>query len=274
MQKIQLLFEIDVIHLLDNRKLVVMKQEVNYSRYVDRYLDGVMSDSEQIWFEKELDDNAALKSELAMQQKIKTVLQDTGVLDLQVQLDEIYKKTYNPWKDAISIKSTPMRVLAGIAAGIIIAVVLVTTLSRKTTSQDLFAEYYKPAEINMNFRTAEDIVDSELRKAMVFYESKNYNQAIVLFEKILKSDNTRVGLNLYSGISRMEINQYDEANRNFSKIIDHKANAFVESAQWYLGLCYIMTNEVDRARDVFTSIVKSDGYYKKDARRILKKISN
>ncbi len=47
-----------------------MKQEINYSRYVDRYLDGVMSASEQVWFEKELKDNSELQSEIEMQRKI------------------------------------------------------------------------------------------------------------------------------------------------------------------------------------------------------------
>ena len=70
----------------------------------------------------------------------------------------------------------------------------------------------------------------------------------------------------------MEIKQYDEANKNFKRIIDHKANAFIESAEWYLGLCYLMTNDNLKAREVFEDIASSDGYYKKEARRILKKI--
>jgi len=254
-----------------------MKQEINYSRYVDRYLDGVMSASEKLWFEKEIDSNVELQSEIDLQKKINHVISDKDILDLQSRLDVIYRKTYHPWKETINfakLKAKPVYILSGIAVILLLAFSLVASFmyGKKTTSEALYAEYYKRAEINMNLRTAEDIVDSELRSAMVLYDNKDYEKAIVLFEKIIEKDNTRIGLNLYSGISRMEIKQYDEANRNFNKIIDHKANAFIESAQWYLGLCYLMTSENQKAKEVFYRIAKSDGYYKKDARRILKKI--
>ena len=70
----------------------------------------------------------------------------------------------------------------------------------------------------------------------------------------------------------MEINEYGEANKKFNKIIDHKANAFIESAQWYLGLCYLRTEKSEKAKDIFSSIANSRSYYNKDARRILKKM--
>jgi tetratricopeptide (TPR) repeat protein len=107
---------------------------------------------------------------------------------------------------------------------------------------------------------------------MTLYENKDYADAIQLFEKVLAEDNSRVGLNLYSGISHMEIEEYAEANNSFKKIINHKANAFIESAEWYLGLCYLKTNENDKAAIVFEDIVERDGYFKKDARKIIKKL--
>ena len=70
----------------------------------------------------------------------------------------------------------------------------------------------------------------------------------------------------------MEIEEYTKANESFNKIIDHKANAFIESAEWYLGLCYLKTNENQKAFEVFGEIVERDGYFKKDARKIIKKL--
>jgi len=253
-----------------------MKQEINYSRYVDRYIDGVMSVNEKIWFEKELKDNNKLQSEIDMQQKIEKVLSDQDTLNLQTQLDEIYLKTYRPWRKTITfpkVKRKSIYIISSLAASVVmISFILFAGIKKSSSTASLYAEYYQPAEINMSFRTAEDIVDSDLRSAMSYYENKEYSKAIVLFEKILETDNSRIGLNLYSGISRMEIQQYAEANNNFKRIIDHKANAFLESAEWYLGLCYLMTSENDKAREVFNKIASTNGYYRKDARRILKKI--
>ena len=122
----------------------------------------------------------------------------------------------------------------------------------------------------MSFRTAENVVDNDLRSAMILYEQKEYTKAIELFENILKADESRIGLNLYTGISHMEIKEYAEANKNFKKIIDHKANAFIESAEWYLGLCYLMTDDTVKAEEIFVDIAGKNGYYRKEAKRILK----
>jgi tetratricopeptide (TPR) repeat protein len=253
-----------------------MKQEINYSRYVDRYLDGVMEIDEKNWFEKELQGNDALQGEVNLQKRILEAIADHNTLELQNQLDLIHKQTYKPWLSAIRMPSTSKRslyILGGMAASLVaLMIIWLTSTRNSTTSSDLYAEYYQPAEINMSFRTAEDIVDGDLRSAMLFYENKQYEKAISLFEKILGADQSRIGLNLYSGISYMEINEYAEANKNFKKILDHKANAFIESAQWYLGLCYLKTSDVDKAKEIFLTISESNGYYKKEARKVLKKL--
>jgi tetratricopeptide (TPR) repeat protein len=255
-----------------------MKQEINYSRYVDRYLDGVMKTDERIWFEKELNASIELQEEVNIQKKIFAVISDTQTLDLHNQLENIYKKEYYPWIKSVSIFDRSKKsfyMLAGIAATVVILMVIwISSAKNNIPTSELYAEYYQPAEINMSFRTAEDIVDGDLRSAMLYYENRNYGKAIALFEKILKSDKSRIGLNLYSGISYMEINEYAEANKSFRRIIDHKANAFIESAEWYLGLCYIKTGEVNKARQIFQVMASSDGYYKKEARKVLKKLKS
>jgi uncharacterized protein YjaG (DUF416 family) len=57
-----------------------MNQEINYSRYIDRYLDGVMETDEKIWFEKELKDNKELEAELQFQKRIFEVISDNETM--------------------------------------------------------------------------------------------------------------------------------------------------------------------------------------------------
>lgn len=253
-----------------------MKQEINYSRYVDRYLDGVMSPEEVDWFEKELDNNPGLYNEMDLQRKIHLAITSQELIDLEAQLDTIYKDNYRTFSKIAHIPQKTRRIIAfSGAAAIVIAIIgfVAANLFRASTSEaELYAAYYKPAEINLSFRSAEDMVDSDLRSAMALYEQQEYAKAINLFEKILEGDESRIGLNLYSGISYMEIQEYALANSKFRKIIDHKANAFLESAEWYLGLCYLMTSEKEKAEEIFREIASGSGYYRKEAKRILKMI--
>jgi len=245
---------------------------------VDRYLDGVMEAEEKIWFDKELEDNKDLQSEVSFQKKLFNVLSDKETLDLNVQLESIHSQNYKSWFRPFIMPERSKRtfyILGSLAATIaILMVVWLNSAKDNISGADLYAEYYQPAEINMSFRTAEGIVDSDLRSAMLCYEHKDYPTAISLFEKILNTDESRIGLNLYSGISYMELSHYAEANENFKRIIEHKANAFIESAQWYLGLCYLKTGEIEKASDIFKAIVSNEGYYKKEAKKVLKKIKS
>lgn len=253
-----------------------MKQEMNYSAYVDKYLDGILEREEKTQFERELRYDSDLQSELNLQKKINTMLVDADVLDLKGQLDTIYQEQYTPW-----IKSIKPRVLQNkrsifrivtLAASFVLLFSIVTLFNNKDSAESIFSEHYATPEFSMSFRSAASQVDKDLRSAMIFYENGEYTEAIMLFKKVLTEDNSRIGLNLYSGISNMEIQEYEKANENFQKIIAHNTNAFVESAEWYLGLSYLKTNEFGKAEETFEGIVNREGYFRRDARKILRRL--
>lgn len=256
-----------------------MKEEMNFTGYIDRYLDGTMSQSELKWFQKELEGNAQLQDDLRMQKKLNFLISDQKTISLQAQLESIHNDLFKDEKVGKGFTSQSKKkflyTTMAVAASCVFFFVIITKQSSVDIDKNnIYTEYFKPADIGMVFRTSSDnVINSDLRSAMTLYESKKYKQAINIFEDILNKDSSRIGLNLYSGISHMEVKEYEEANKNFNKIINHKANAFIESAQWYLGICYLMTDDNEKAKEVFADISKSTSYYKKDAKRILKKMN-
>lgn len=251
-----------------------MKQEMNYSKYVDRYLENVMGSEERIWFEKELEGNQKLQDEVNLQKKLHAAIADKEAFALEEQLNLIHDQVYKPWTVKVSKSSMKkaMVIVSGIAVTFALITMLLITQKNSSSATDLYAQYFVPAEIGMSFRTSGSAVNSDLKTAMMLYESKRFDEAIKMFEDILEDDNSRIGLNLYSGISHMEVNQFDEANIRFKKIIDHNASAFIESAEWYLGLCYLLKEDEEKAIEIFTDISNKNGYYSKESKKILKKI--
>jgi hypothetical protein len=51
-------------------------------------------------------------------------------------------------------------------------------------------------------------------------------------------------------------------------VIDDKNNLYIDQAQWYLALCYLNTNETEKAKQLFRIIGKENGIYRNDARKI------
>jgi tetratricopeptide (TPR) repeat protein len=250
-----------------------MKQDFDYSRFIERFLKGEMSPEEKKWFEKEIEGNLALKNEIDFRRQVDTVLSDKEMIELKAQLDQIHQEIYEVTERGKgTIRKIYQRVYVAAGSLVIIAFLLTMFLTNRNYSNEKLIDlYYSPAKVSVNFRTSAPDQD-KLAQAMKLYENKQFEKAIAIFESILSKDESKIGLNLYSGISYLELAKYNEANKNFQKILNNKPNAFVESATWYLGMCYIMTNERVKAAEQFEALASKDGYYKENARNILKRI--
>jgi TolA-binding protein len=250
-----------------------MRQDLNYSEYIERYLQGEMASDEKLWFEKEIEGDIYLQDEIKLRKQVNMVLSDRDLIDLKSQLEQIHFEINEVTeKGRIAIRKIYRR--AYYTAGALVLLILGFTLhfyAGNYSNSRILDNYYSPVAATANFRSASSGKD-QLTKAMELYKEKQYKQAIALFERLLKQDSSKLGINLYSGISNMEIKHYNEANRNFQRIIKNQPNPFVESAKWYLGMCYIMTNEREKAAEQFESLAATDGYYQRDAKRILRRI--
>ncbi len=253
-----------------------MKDELNYGEFIERYLDKEMGKSELSWFEKELDDNPELQKELKLRMNVNNAIIEKDVMDLRDKLEKSYSSVEpertNKSQSPSFINKKYLMFTSVISILVIGSLLFLFFMNKSLTNEEIYAMYYHPYEASLNFRATGNNVDEDLRYAMQYYENRDFRNALVLFEKILKNDDSRIGLNLYSGISHMEINEYNNANEKFQTIIDHKYNLYIEQAEWYLGFCYLMTDNSDKATKQFKQIAENSGYYSVKAKEILKRM--
>src|SRR4030042_4769284 len=194
-----------------------MKSQINYSEFIERYLDGEMNSPELIWFEKELDSNEWLQKEVKLRKKVNQAILDENSMKFRDELEDAYADYMNNG-DSSSDRKRKFIVTGSVLVSVMAGVILILYLTGKQyTNQQLFDKYYEPYESNITFRSADNELNPDLVLAMQFYENKNYNEALKLFESILLTEPGRVGLNFYSGISQMEIKEYDIAGKSFNK---------------------------------------------------------
>jgi TolA-binding protein len=74
------------------------------------------------------------------------------------------------------------------------------------------------------------------------------------------------------GMANMEVNNYPVASGSFTRVIEHNDNLYLEDAAWYLGLCYMMTGETDKAAKQFIAISKSKSRYSKEAAKLARRL--
>ena len=109
------------------------------------------------------------------------------------------------------------------------------------------------------------ISNIEIQNGIKHYQNKQYNLALNSFSLIPESN---IAI-LYSGFCNMELGKYIIAENQFKSIIIDDDNLLIDQAEWNLGMCYLKSNKLDLALEIFTKISKPDGYYRNKATQIL-----
>lgn len=240
---------------------------------ISKYLEGEMDPIEASGFEETLENNPELKEEVDLYREVDSAIADTEVLELRAQLDEIHEEL-SPELEKLSRKSSKRVLRYAVAASIAVIISLGTysLFFKKVNNNKIVSEFYKPYDVTLVNRSANDHIAPEMREALYYYENHEYSKAVTLFDKILEMKPEMTASNFYSGISYMELGEYSKAKSSFNAVINHNDNLYIEQSQWYLGMVYVLTDELDKARVQFMKIKKADGFYRDEAAVILRKL--
>jgi hypothetical protein len=77
---------------------------------------------------------------------------------------------------------------------------------------------------------------------------------------------------LLNGVANFEDQKYPEAKQSFVKVINDNNNLYIETAKWYLALCYVKTNEREKAIQQLEIIKKEGGIYSNDAKKVAREL--
>ncbi len=240
---------------------------------ISRYLEGEMDPIEATGFEEALENNPELKEEMDLYREVDSAIADTEVLDLRAQLDEIHEEL-TPQLEKITKKSSKRVLRYAVAASIAVIISLGTysLFFKKVNNNKIVTEFYKPYDVTLINRSANTNITPMMREALYKYENQEYNEAVLLFQDILEINPEMTASHLYSGISYLELQEYEKAKESFIAVLEHNDNLYMEQAEWYLGMVYIMKDEKDKARMQFRKIKQSDGIHRDEASRILRKL--
>lgn len=253
-----------------------MKNQIDYSGFIDKYLNKTMQKEELRWFRSEMEINPSLAEEVQFQKDIGKAILNQETLDFRAQITSLFEKE-KEGKPVVQPKRLHMphavRVaVASLAALIMMGAGIYLYTHRSIPADQLFEAYYEPYDGLMNVRSSSAQFTDVLVTAMQKYENREFESALLLFETVLASDRENITSRFYSGISYMETERFNIAEKSFSGVIDHDNNLFIEHAEWYLGLCYLKTGQKDKAENLLALIADSEGYYSKKARRLARNL--
>ncbi len=251
-----------------------MKNKTNYTELVQKYLNNDLTTHEQDAFEKELKQNKLLREELNLQKNLDCFIQDDDLENFKLELDEVYDNLIRKKqkKRFLGIGSLSFAA-ASIVLIVTLGIVFLTNSGRKFSSDEIFKEYYEGYPSAYTTRSVEPCVkNDQYADALLQYEAKNYIGAKESFIVVSKNHPNNIASKFYLGIVHIELKDYDNAIRNFSKVIESNDQFYKEQSEWYKALCLVKLGRKTEAITGLNAIVEHKGFYRSHAEEILSKL--
>ena len=242
---------------------------------LESYIHSELSDEELASFEAELSSNKMLMDEIDLIKNIDLALNETDVMQLRYNLQNIAGEIASNKQAERSFAGTfkaKRIVLSAVAASLILLLGLTGIMSRQSSQDDIYQKFYNKYEATGIVRSANATANQTLSEAIQKFENQDYNAALNLFSEVITRDQNNMVGHFYSGVALQETGKYQNAIKEYETVIIDKDNLFTEQAEWYIGLCYLQTNENKKAYKQFKKIAKNEGFYQQKAKSILNKI--
>ncbi len=268
------LMEADVLNLRNQISHIMETEtswnvsEENIEQYIDGELDGELLDD----FLSELSENTDLMAEVTMRRNVNEAIGENDIFSLREQLKSARRSVES--NEVKSIVPGTTSVLQNWKKYAAAAVILITIsgglkLGMNTPNRTYNSFYHSPEWAPERSVTSEMNI---LNEANNYFINLDYKKAIELYDKALKTESEKYVFHFYKGASLQNLNNFKEAIPEYTEVINHGNNLFIEEAEWNKSLCYLKLGEIDKAKQQLTAIVSRNGYYENDAKAVLKKL--
>lgn len=215
---------------------------------IERYLKNTMSVEERNTFEEKIKDNSTLQQQV---KNVESILYGVrrGVFKNKVEAfhEEVISEELKTKKDKkvfnLNYKYT------SVAASIVVLVGSFWYFNREPKHEQLYSKYFKPdygLATNMSENKSYELFD-----AMVDYREGNYNTAIKKWENLLISKPKNDTLYYFLGVSYLAKNINEEAILKLQNVITDTESIFNKEAYLYLGLAYLKSGNITKAKENF-----------------------
>ena len=241
---------------------------MEHNELIEAYFKNELSAEELKSFQERLKSEKEFADEVEdyqlITEGIKQVSEETDLLEKMKVWDE--EVSAKPQRTVFIF--TPIRIAAVLAPIILVSAFIIYNSSNVSSDgQDLFETYFIPYDDVISNRSNDD---TDFRMAMSAYNSKDYNKALQLFDKVLETEQDTEQVNItrfYQAMAYLSNGNLDNSETLLNTVVAAKNPLFKEVSEWYLLLVYIKGNQDDEADQQIVQILSnSDHLYYQQAR--------
>jgi len=239
---------------------------------IEEFIDGNLTDKELQEFLILDETNPDINKDIAFRTEINNAISDINYMELHKMLINQGKNqelTSKKIKFQHKILKTWYFAAASFSLILVVGGLWFMLSNKPFSKERLMSKYYKPVNPVLLVRSVEVNTDAPLIKDFNPNQQNDWNNALEYFSSL---DN-QITAKFYSGVCYIELEQYNKAIDSFEYVINDNDNLFVEQAEWYLGLIFLMNNQKNLAIEQFEKISDSKSYYSNQAKEILNYIN-
>lgn len=235
---------------------------------VDRYLEGSLSEQERTAFEEKL-----LHDNTLRQQVDDMKLMRAGIIRASRRAALENLKALESTLPPVEKKGLTLWTNIWLQAAAVLIIGLITYALWPTSvdEKELLATHFEvyPNVIMPTVRG--EIPNDSTLNALAFraYDQKQFEEAEQLFKRI---DNKDANILFYLGNCYIATNQPDKALSLFENVLSDY-DVFDEQAEWYIAVSYLKLEDREKAKETLNKIAASESSYKAKALLILEQLN-
>jgi tetratricopeptide (TPR) repeat protein len=269
------LLEVDVMNLR-GQMTHLMETETSWNvseQQIEDYIEGTLQGPGLESFLSEWNENAGLRAEVNLRSNVDEAIGEKDIFTLRDKLAGVRKELESKEIKSL-IPETKVHQMHWLRAGVAVAVILfaLAGLFRNEfgNMNHAYNQYYQPPEWAPQRSVTADL--NILQEANGYFTAGEYERALLLYEKAIGENDEKFVFQFYKAATLQNLEKYEEAIPEYSQVITHGDNMFVDEAEWYRALCYLKLEKKEVAREQLTAIMDKNGFYKNDAKAIIRKM--
>lgn len=240
---------------------------------IDQYLRNELSQEDKSVFQDRMSKDPVLAGEVEFRRQVSDAILDKQTQDLFHDLQQVQKdwdeKQSSHRLFLIGKKYAKLTIAATITLLLISSVLLYfLTQNSIKSNQEVFALYYVPPK-SEPVRSEQSALEMKFSQASGLFEHQEYVLAQQLLEEIISNRPDYIKAIFYLGHCYLMTNDTEKSIQLFQKIIDHGDNIFVYEARWYQSLAYVKAGQIESAKESLMQVNETH-----DTKQLLKDLDN
>ncbi|UAB74146.1 M48 family metallopeptidase [Mesoflavibacter sp. SCSIO 43206] len=247
-------------------------EEQDYILFED-YLSGNLDENATNALETRLETDKAFKQSFSIYKDISAHLDheignEEKTMDFRANLDSIshnYFSKLNAQQEEVKVKKSSGFYKFAIAASVVL--LLGFFVFNQFSGDPSYSDFANYDQISLTVRGDNDGL---LKEAETAFNTKNYEEAELLFNQILEQDSGNTEIQLYKSITLIETNQFSEADE-LLKGLSEGNSIYKNKAMWYLALSKLKQDNLEACKNVLKNISEDAEDYNQ-AQKLLNKL--